>query len=265
MDDETLRQELIERYLNGELNEAERSEFETRLEIDPVLAHDLRFAQSFSELEEREEELLFRENLSAIIHDIKKEDESAHTKDEHLNLNPERKAILLFSKYRIAALFVILLSIVALLFYLVRSSDTKEDRLFAQYFQPYSVDFISRSENDSLAVLNHAFIAYENSDYITAIQLFEKNLSDFPAYEIASFFLAMSLIAESEYSKAEAYLIKLAENPSGSFNEQAEWYLALIALKTGKDRQTLIHIFRKIAESGKYKSDEAAKIIAGLQ
>ncbi|MBM3434875.1 MAG: hypothetical protein FJY07_01515 [Bacteroidetes bacterium] len=265
MDDETLRQELIERYLNGELKEAERSEFETRLENDPVLAHDLRFAQSLSELEEREEELLFRENLSAILHDIKKENESENMKYGHVNLIPEKKAILLLSKYRIAALLVILLSITALLFFLLKSSGKKEDQLFAQYFQPYSVDFISRSESDSLASLSRAFAAYNKADYPAAIQLFEKYTRDFPYNEIAGFFLGISLIAESEYPKAEAYLNKLTESPSGSLQEQAAWYLALIALKTDKERQSVINMFRKIAESGKYKVDEAAKIVAELQ
>jgi polyhydroxyalkanoate synthesis regulator phasin len=47
--------------------------------------------------------------------------------------------------------------------------------------------------------------------------------------------------------------------------EQAQWYYALAALKTGIEKEKVIQLFSTIAASGKFKSEEAKRIIAELK
>jgi hypothetical protein len=70
---------------------------------------------------------------------------------------------------------------------------------------------------------------------------------------------------QKQFERACGMLSLLANQPGGSMFEQAQWYYALAALKTGIENEKVIQLFSTIAASGKFKSEEAKRIIAELK
>jgi hypothetical protein len=70
MHEEKARLELIERYLDGQLEEGELSDFEKMLKEDEKLFEEVQFEKNFRELEETDDILLFRENVAGIFHSL---------------------------------------------------------------------------------------------------------------------------------------------------------------------------------------------------
>lgn len=265
MNEDYTREEWIEKYLDNALDEKRRAEFEQKLHEDPQLAQALQFEKNFRLLEKQEDEMIFREKLNETINTYRYQETGTKTSEPDLSNKENKKTLRFFQNYfRVAATFLALVSLALLLFFLLRSTKTQEDKLFGQYFEPYATDFISRSGDDTLVFPVKALFAYSEGDYPSAINLLEEKRLEFPDNEMILFYLGISCLADDQFSKAESCFSLLRENPSGSFYEQAKWYYALTLLKTGKDRQFLIILFRQIEREGKFKAKESAEIARRL-
>jgi tetratricopeptide (TPR) repeat protein len=265
MNENFTREELIEKYLNGELDEAGRIEFEEKLRTDSEFAEIYSFEKNFKNLEGTERELVFRENLSTILDSVRQEDKFGDYEPKIIKPESSHRMTKFFSyKYRIAAAVLVLISLSVILFYLLTNSGSREDRLFARYYESYPVDFISRSDTDSIA-LESAYVLYQNRDFQSALSVFIRELAEHPENENIRFYAGICYMNQKQFERACGMLSLLANQPGGSMFEQAQWYYALAALKTGIEKEKVIQLFSTIAASGKFKSEKAKRIIAELK
>jgi TolA-binding protein len=111
----------------------------------------------------------------------------------------------------------------------------------------------SSSDSPYTSLFENAMIHYENAQYQSAIENFEKFLSYQHSDNKALFYCAVSYLSIDKTSKALEYLNKVIESGDSEMLEAANWYKALSLIKTGQKRQAK-KLLKTIAKgSGEYK------------
>lgn len=217
---------LFDQYLQGELADDAKNEFEKQLLEDPELASEfetfkdvhLQLNVKFGIEQERE---AFKENLKQIS------EKHFHTKTKVIGLKPWYLAV----AASVAVLF-------GLFFF-----NYNQNPVFGDYNNPEQASFTVRGTVNE--TLKQAEEAYNAKRYNKAIPLFETALQKQKTAEI-QFFYGVSLLEESHYLKAEAVFNELKEGTS-VYKEKAVWYLALSKLKQ-KDYEACKQILNSISE-----------------
>ena len=234
--------EFIDRYLDNDLSGPELNWFEKELDSNSELQAELKLQKELNEALGQEDILDLREKLNAI--------------HEMVDPEPARKRIkrTLSGNWAgiAAASAVILVAIGFLLSNFMNPKQTAEE-LFNQHYEPYVVPTNYRSAADINIVFHKALIEYKNQDYQKALQLFEKVLFEDESRMDVTLLTGISNLEIENYNKANNSFQKVINHNDNLFIEQAEWYLALCYLKTGKQEKAHLQFGKMITDNSLYK------------
>tara|TARA_R110002072_G_scaffold174802_5_gene330412 strand:- start:3880 stop:4614 length:735 start_codon:yes stop_codon:yes gene_type:complete len=203
--------ELIERFLNNELQGQPLIDFEKKLHRDQVLRNQLDFVKNIPIGVER-----------AVL---KEKIESFHSELQSQPPTIKLHRTNFFQKIAVAAFFIIGFS---LLFYFYQTSPN--EKLYQAYFSPdpglptvmsssYEYDFYD------------AMVDYKRKNYDSAISKWTVLLKNSPSNDTLNYFLGMAWMASKDVEKAFPYLEQVTKNNESVFQDDARFYKALYHVK----------------------------------
>lgn len=132
-----------------------------------------------------------------------------------------------------AAVILILLTSFAIFNYW---NSSIEERLYAAYYTPFTVDDIMRgeiSDEQHSSELKQALQYYNHRDFEESLPHFTAHLEDFPEHDHAKFLLGLTLLELGQPEQAIDQLNTVRIN-NPYYYEDATWYLMLGYLRAGK-------------------------------
>ena len=240
-------QDLIDRYIQGELDGPQQEAFAQRLQNEPEFAEIVRLNQEVNATLADSKAAEFRNNLNTI------------------RAQREQKVRLIQPLWIRAAAAVGLLVIVALAWFLLQPGNSNPEMLFAENFSMGYIEGIERTdvEASKLNNLEKAQLAYNDSLYTESLGFFNAHLSKDPDDAESRIYAAKAAVATDDLPAAVDLLIPVS-NSSSPWKWEASWNLALINLKQGKleEGQKRLEIIAKEADGPMAK--KAKKLLKAL-
>lgn len=220
--------ELIDQYLNGELNDNQSNDLQAKLKEDP----------EFEKLMELQKEVISTIKTSAFEQDVQAYlDGTRETKS--IRLNPSVIT-------GIAASIVLIISVV---FYF----NQKDVNYYDQYFEPYPDLISQRAVTDNSYAMYH----YGRGEFQEAVAAFEE--MDAMSKD-ERFYAGIAYLSVGELDKAES---NLSASLSTDWSSFAIWYLALRFLKSQDYERAIQHLSQ--IQPGEFKYEEAQKILGQIE
>ncbi len=243
----------IKRYHDNEMTPAQRLEFESRIIKDTEYSTEV---NPHEEINSSSEELPLRRKLNEARSTYKT------SQKQHSNTTRTYSIIGRFKYWLAAASIVMIFIVVGGIGYNMQPSDSLENRLFEEYYEPLSANDIFLLNNSSL---NLARQKYLEGDYTNAILL----LKDLPSYvtiEVErNLYIGLALMEIGDYKAATLYLEKIMNSESGfNFIPQVRWYLGLCYLKEGNNEKA-IGLFQTIVDKNSFNYKQAIKVLRKLR
>ncbi|OFX49608.1 MAG: hypothetical protein A2046_05950 [Bacteroidetes bacterium GWA2_30_7] len=212
---------LIERYLDGELSEQEKLQFELDIKTNKELANDLLLHKEIRKALADEEIIDLREKLNNIS-------DKFHEKERKTKKKKQ------FAIYLSSSLIVISL---ITSFYIYDKKYTN-DELYNMYYEHYDAGTITRGEiKSSKEIYTNALRTYDIGKYVDAIKLFEQ-ISDSSEYYISKeYFTGLSYMELLNFEKAIIHFEPLLDNNESIYYENIIWFTGLCYLKTNQNEK----------------------------
>lgn len=205
---------LFENFLDGQLSNEERLDFEERLKKDLDFQNDFEMYKETSAYLKNKfdpETISFKENINTISNNY------------FSNSNKkEKRVVKLETWYYAAASIVVLLGF----WFFMQNSNPQ----YSDYNTHEMAAFVERAESNS--DIKMAEVAFNSKNYKEASLYLEKILKNNPSSEF-QYFYAISLLEQNQFLKAETQLDTLKRSNT-IYKEKALWYLALSKLKQEK-------------------------------
>ena len=241
---------LISKYLDGELSSVELSRFEEVLEKDQVLQSELELYKEVEEALSDTEVLNLRAQLE-LIH------EEYTPRIERIKERTTKKVF----KYAIAAGIAMAVSLGT---YGLFFNHASGNRIVSQFYKPYDVTLVNRSENTSLdMVLKEGLMYYENEEYTKAIPLFNKVLKMNPKNIASNLYAGISQFEIHQYEDANASFNNVIQHNDNLYIEQADWYLGFCYLMMNEREKAIVQFTKLKDGDGIYRKD-ARKILKSI-
>lgn len=209
---------LIENYLDGELSEQERQQFEQDLKTDKELAKELELHKIIREVVSDKEMADLREKLDIIRKEY-------HEKEE---IKRKRKKIAVYSSG-----FLITILLITTLFLCNRSYTN--DEVFNMYYEHYDAGTVTRGEvKPTTEIFTNALRIYDNGQYIQSIEQFNQLTDTSTFYTSKEFFTALSYMELKNYAEAIRHFETALSDKQNIYHDSATWYCGLCYLKTNK-------------------------------
>ncbi|MBC35979.1 MAG: hypothetical protein CL663_08075 [Bacteroidetes bacterium] len=236
--------ELIEKYIEGDLDSSSKAEVEKWISQDKEFASEYRLRLEVNQALEQKEVMQLRATLKDII----------------LRNAQQPNVIHLFKRnwHLVAASITVLLVVGSVYLGNRRSTDSG---LFNSYYNKENAYVSTRSHNANFQEnLQAALQKYELDEYDSAIILLE----DINDNLVADYYLGLAYIEVEEYEKAMLSFDRILNEDSNLFEEQAEWYNALCMLKVGQTEDAM-QVFENISESNSLYKEDAQKILEAIK
>ena len=238
--------EFINSYFEGSLSEKELEEFNSLLKTDEGFSADFEFQKELQFALKKEE----RREIKQMFNEIAETEKPSTPKI--IRLRP-----------LMAAASIALLVGLGSWFFLFNKPNYDTNQLYNTHFVPYDnvVHPIERG-NQLVDLKTRAFTAYENEEYVVALELF-KELHTEQSDSYIDFYTAIVLMQLQNHKEAIPLLKGYIEN-DGALKGRASWYLALSYLKTDalvKSKEQL----NTVVINNSYKADEARKLLEALE
>ena len=246
---EELKQELIERYLDGQMNDSEKAAFEAQLRSDTALAEAVALEQAARSLVVQ----AGREALRSRLNTFENEWQAARTAP---------KPVLLSRRRLFAVAAAVLALSAALVWFFVKPAPKPAD-LFAAHFQPYRAPSPERGAAATDA-WQRAAAAYAAGDYKIAAGLFNESLGDSTAIPYqCHFYLGVSLLAQQPpLPEAAVFSFDKTLKSDNDYRQQAMWYKALALLKLGQ-QEAAGEVLNEIVRQDYFHRREAEEVLRG--
>ncbi|MCG8411416.1 MAG: hypothetical protein MI739_09035 [Bacteroidales bacterium] len=230
--------EVIERYINSELNETELNNFENLLLVNKDVKRDYNLCLNINKAISEEDVM----NLRKTMHEIFK--------------NKKQDQIHIFQKrIRYAAASLILLIVTGGVINKIIPSNLDYNKVFEKYYTPYKATDIFRSGNTQTdKILLNAINYYVKHDFAKALILFEEVIKVKENDIAVNFYLGISYIEQEKYTKASISFNSVIINNDNLFIEQAKWYLSLCYLKTKQKNNATNLLNELVSEKSSYAS-----------
>jgi tetratricopeptide (TPR) repeat protein len=211
---------LIDRYLDGDMDEKEKLWFEKELQSDSNIARDLELHREVNKAIRESDVLKLRSQLDEIHHEIEPEYQKTVA----------RKVIQ--SKYsRIAAASVVVLFTLGMLLGNLLNQPLTADQLFEKYYEVPEVTAPPRSDVEIDLLYQEALEYYSNEQFGEAMELFEKVIQLDNTNMEAHMAVGISNIETNKPRKAKESFTMIIEQEDNLYFDQARWYLGLCYLK----------------------------------
>lgn len=241
--------DLIEKYLEGTLDEEHKREVEEAKENDKAFAEQLN---------------AYKFLMDGIRYSGRKE---LHQKmkewDSELIDIPEKDTKVIsirnFKWYYIAASFILFMAAGIVIY---TNLDSGYEGLVADYYKPYDyIPNIQRGEKADENPMTSICLFYERSDYQATIQAIEDLDQDRRTPDL-DMLLASSYQAIGNYEEAIKLYRELAEGNS-KFDRDSKWYLALCYLSINDPDQAR-SILEKLKDLNSYYGPKAQNLLEDL-
>jgi len=160
--------------------------------------------------------------------------------------------------YVVASIFLV--GIVSVLYL---GKDQPNEKLFAEYYQPYPNIASSVRGELTEGKLQDALQQYDARDYKATLNLLQEIHVTEPNNVAANFYAGVSYLKVEESERAATSLQKVIELGDSKFSEPAEWYLALAFLQQNDLEKTRAALEAIIATDHLYK-EQAVKLLERL-
>ena len=242
------KEHLIDKYIQGTLNEDERLVLEKLKLDDPDIQKEIDLLSDLKIVTELED----RTDLKNLL------------KDTETKLTQgETKVIPLFrkSKFWIAAASIVIIAAIGITSLLSPFSPSV-DELYAENFEPYKnvVNPSVRSEGN-IDAEKQAFITYENKKYSEALKQF-KALYEETSKSYFLLYQANCLMALNNMQQAIPLLEKHS-NEDTPLAIRSKWYLSLAYLKEG-NKEKAKELLTEVISEGGFKSTAATRLLQKL-
>jgi len=214
--------EWIDEYVDGELDEARRLEFENALTFNKDLAFEYKL----------EKDLQFALGQEDLL-DLRAK---CFTAQQEFNLENKKLArvVQITRKYWYAAASVFLIALIAGGLLLMNPGGYSPEKLFKMYYKSGETLGVSRSGNDNMV---EALRYFSRNDFQTADRLFDGILTNDPENYAVMYYSGISNIETKNYPKAILMFETIIEDQNNLYTENAEWYLGLSRLAAGQIRE----------------------------
>tara|TARA_R110002072_G_scaffold216077_1_gene373302 strand:- start:256159 stop:256896 length:738 start_codon:yes stop_codon:yes gene_type:complete len=204
--------ELIENYLDGNLDSTSIAKVETRLSQE----EDFRInVEEIRDLREGIQRAALKEKLNVFHMDIEK-------------IQPEKNKIHLMY-WAIAA--SISLFILAGIWWATQSTSPQE-KIFQSYYHtdPGLISTMSSAGDYEFA---RGMVDFKLGEYTEAVNRWDKLLADNPSSDTLNYFLGLSYLELDDFQKSKQLLSNVTGTEESYFYKDANWYLGLIMVKEG--------------------------------
>lgn len=233
--------ELINRYLKGDLSEAEVIEFKERMRLEASLHDEVERVRSETSLIE---EYALRKHLTSI----------------HMDVNTDRqKWISTRLRYisGIAASIILVITVSIILW----NQNSSMDKLFDKYYEPYPVGVYRGGNN---AKVSDFYKNYGAGEYQLAIATLGNKIEEYTEDDQMNLIIGNCYLSLHEASNAIEYLQRTKDSKSKMIAQGGEWFLALAYLKQGYEKRALV-LLNNMAEKNHLFSKKAKSLLEDLK
>ena len=241
----------IEKFITGEMSEAEKQWFLKELEGNEKLRNEVDLRKSTDEILKKQNVMTLRNKLSEI---------EKQRKEAAIPAKISNK--IGYIKY--AAVFAALVIIGTLI--IIPGKNLSTEEIVRKYYKPYEAITNQRSvsQTGTDADFTLALEYYNTHDYDKAEILFSKVLEKRPNDMQTVLLKGVSNFEEKKYPDAKQSFVKVIDDKNNLYIDQAKWYLALCYLNT-KETIKAKELFKIIEKENGIYQDDANKIIRSLK
>ncbi|WP_298143163.1 hypothetical protein [Flavobacterium sp.] len=235
------KQELLDKYFEKTLTDAERAAFDALLNTDADFRADFEFQTQLKQAITANE----RQKLKKQLREIENNENQSNGNKQY---------------WFVAALLIVFLAI-TLVFTLQQPS---EQELYASYFQAYPniIETNTRTANAN-RITTRAFEAYENENYTRALQGFS-NLSAADRALYGDFYRGMCFLALKQPENAIRLFNRAQSSKNTQLAKSALWYQALAYLQLNQ-ADNAVPLLKQIAlDKNHPQYDLAQQLLAEL-
>lgn len=236
--------DLIDGYLSGTLEKADRRAFDKALSTDPD------FIQEFQDVKEIQEGIksLSRKETLAFLQEVEQE---ITTNESTLNNDRMKKTI-------VAAASFILIAAFSFFALPTNTQDSSLQSIYQNNFESYdNIYGIVRGEDQQESSLeSQAFRAYDMGNYDLAAQGFAE-LVKADRSAINYLYMGLSNLEANNTNEAITHLNATLNN-FDQFDSQAKWYLALAHLSVDDENAAVSNLVSLTLENSIYKTKAEA-------
>lgn len=221
--------QLFDEYLNGTLNQSEKTAFEDRIETDTLFDSEFKVHQ-----------LLIKGIVESGKSELKKRLADHEAKISSRTLNQ-------YLYFRIAAGIALIMILSFIVVKYATSTDYEE--VYAQNFSTYPnvIDPINRSESNSDYSI---YQLYELKQFNKVIIQLESKINRSSLSDSEWFYLGQSYMTQDNFTEAVTCLKKITKN--SDFHQAAEWYTALAFIKIKEVKKARLILNQIINLRGDY-------------
>lgn len=246
MDTKTI--ELIDKFLNKELDTKALHEFEKQIQSNPEFAREVKLHEEINKALKEKDVMSFRNQLQSIH-------------DEHNKTKTAGRIIHLFHHNTrlvsgVAAAVIVLIVVGSILVF-GPSAKLTTDNLFADYYEADDAVMMTRSGSNPEDIdLKEALLAYHEKKYDHAIELLHSQTNNI----LAKYYLGLSYLETDNIDNAITTFEAIIDHKNNLFIEQAEWYLSLCYIKNNEDDKAK-EMLNKIINSKSIYKEKAENIL----
>ncbi len=215
--------EAIEQYLQHQMTVEEKEAFTKKLSTDLALQHKL-------------------ETVKLLILGIQESELEKKLEEFHNNVFSSKKSgvhlptkIFAVKKWLVAASVLVIVGLSSLLFL---NRDSKEEKIFASYYQPDS-GLISAMSTTNNYLFDRAMVDYKSGQYDAAINTWESMLISKLGNDTLNYFIGSAYLAKGEIEQALTHFQEVIAKPNSYFYDDALWYTGLSFLKESKTKEAI--------------------------
>jgi TolA-binding protein len=269
MKEKILQLEQVDKYLSGLLNEQETEQLNLRMLEDEafrkmvddveIIKEGIKKSGAKSSLETKldllDNTLLMDEPVEAALGQERHGEESKNNRSHQSTLGE------FFGQYKLAIAASLTLLLVAY-FALTTILSPSPTELFAENFEPYAYQNVTRGDVDITDKSAAAYAMYANGQYLEATTLFEALIPESQNVLRDKFYLGNAYLASGEAQKAIT-IFKEVIQESDSMKTLAQWYLGLSYLEAN-DADAAKAAFEQVEAAGEFHAEDAATILKKL-
>jgi len=235
------QEDQIQNYIGDKLSAAEKTDFEQRLSIDAQLKAAVENHQDM--------QAAFKFN------------EAAELKKHFQNLESARVNV--FEKMVRSPFFYAGIAALFVLGIFIGKNITGNQNLYETYFDTYPNVYRPITRSQTTNDFTDAFVAYENSDFVTAEKEFESLLSSNDDDNLR-FYLALSQMQLDKNTEAIEQLEKI-NIQNTEFTHEILWYKSLLYIKNKNEKSAIENLKTLESLESKFKVDERQALLKKLE
>jgi tetratricopeptide (TPR) repeat protein len=236
--------ELIEKYLDHEMDPKELADFKARLLKDPELAKELQLHTELLEAIKDTGKINLRHTLDQVHHN-----------STNIWLLPAFTARI----RTIAAILIIVLVAGGVLITNYFTTGVSDQQLYSQYFNPEDALLTVRSMEAEISAIEEGIKLYQAGNYEEAVKAFSSKPHDL----LGKLYSGFSLMHLEEFDQARVYFNEIIEDNDNLLLDQAEWHLGLCLMMSGEEDEAAV-VFEKISKGNTVYNKKALELLTKM-